>query len=150
MSFRTALAVAVLALPFAGPLQAQPANEIASPPVAAATSHPVTDGQTVSGVTVTPTRPAKPCGSRDKGCVALVIAKLKAQYPQELKAYCLRERIHVQASAMNAQDMGMCRFGGSSSCEGYLAPALKLACEGDTHLGKDPAPATDAKDAPKP
>jgi hypothetical protein len=150
MRFRTALVAAVLALPFAGPLQAQPANELASPPVAGAASHPVTDGHTVSGVTVTPAKPPEPCSSRDKDCIALVVAKLKAQYPQELKTYCFRQRIQVQRQALNAQDMGMCRFGGASVCEGYLVPALKLACEGDTDLGKDPVPVAEAKDAPKP
>jgi hypothetical protein len=59
--------------------------QTASTPTAA----PSRSGSTVSGVTVRP-QPYRSCGSRDQACVALVVADLKLNYPEQLKAFCFQ------------------------------------------------------------
>ena len=46
---------------------------------------------TVSGVTVMP-MPKKTCSSRDKTCIAMVVAELKRDYPEQLKQFCFEEQ----------------------------------------------------------
>jgi hypothetical protein len=64
-----------------------PASTDASPTVAK-TPAPAS-APTVSGIVVKPL-PKKSCSSRDKECVALVVAELKQNYPEQLKAFCFQ------------------------------------------------------------
>ncbi|HXA38465.1 MAG TPA: hypothetical protein VNW53_05650 [Phenylobacterium sp.] len=80
MSIRNALALAAAALAFGGAAQAQPA----APP-----AKPAEPGSTVSGIVVQ-ALPKKSCSSRDKECIALVVANLKQNYPEQLKAFCFQ------------------------------------------------------------
>jgi hypothetical protein len=87
------LIAAVLA---ASPALAQPAPDPATPavstPVAppttpAPTAKPAASGPTVSGIVVEGL-PKKSCSSRDKDCIAVVVAELQEHYPEQLKAFC--------------------------------------------------------------
>ncbi|THD71909.1 hypothetical protein [Phenylobacterium sp.] len=48
---------------------------------------PAAYGPTVSGIVVEGL-PKKSCSSRDKECIAVVVAELKQNYPEQLKAFC--------------------------------------------------------------
>jgi hypothetical protein len=88
------------ALLLAGAAHAQPATApqpaaapvAASPPAAPATAAPAPPaGATVSSLTVEGSRlPKKTCSSRDRDCIAIVVAELKQNYPEQLKAFCFQ------------------------------------------------------------
>jgi hypothetical protein len=73
---------ALLAIAAAIAVSASAAEPLTAPAAPRAGPSP-----TVSGVTVIP-RPTKTCFSRDKACVALVVAELKRLYPEQLKQFC--------------------------------------------------------------
>ncbi len=133
MSGRFALAAMSLCL--AGPALAQsapPAVEaapVASTPPAA----PAKAGTTVSGVTVTPSPRPKSCSSRDKDCIALVVAELKERYPEELKKFCFgRQAQAVRTQFTNEQLLES--LGGNDPPVGTafgVNSALKAACASD-------------------
>jgi hypothetical protein len=56
-------------------------------------------GDTVSGVTVVP-MPKKSCSSRDKDCIAMVVAELKRLYPEQLKQFCFSEQTKAVRNQM--------------------------------------------------
>lgn len=86
----------------------------------------------MSGVTVTPTQP-KPCGSRDKDCIAMIVAELKQRYPEELKRFCFgREMRTVRTEMVNQQLLDS--LGGNDPpipTTFGVNSALKLACASD-------------------
>ena len=91
---RAGMVFALLVSLVAGAAVAQtPATESAAPSaaMATATAKPKAGGDTLSGVTVMPL-PTKPCGSRDKQCIAMVVAELKRLYPEQLKTFCFAEQ----------------------------------------------------------
>lgn len=130
MKLAASIAIALLAAPA---VQAQPeAQATAAPPPLASEAKP--SGNTVSGVTVAPPKAPKACSSRDKDCIAMVVAELKARYPKELQDYCDKVDWRIAATNMNADDLFQKRFGGSNAGLFYKAPVLKIAC------AKDPKP----------
>ena len=87
----------------AGAAQAQPP---AAPAAAAAEAAPATKPaspgpKVVEGLTVVgKTAPAEPCSSRDKDCIALVVAELKTRYPEQLKRFCFSREVRSVRSQM--------------------------------------------------
>ena len=118
MRILTASAVA-LALVAASAAQAQ----TAAPPEAAKPA----PGSTVSGVTVeAPKLPTKECSAKDKACIALVVAELRAHYPHELQRFCdYRAWRDIQAGN---PVFGVETSGGSS---------LRIACAKEQPKDKD-------------
>jgi hypothetical protein len=98
---RPALALLISASLLATAAFAQPAPDAAPaaaqlPPPADA-QPPQPHGKVVDSVTVTGRPgPTKECSPRDKACVAMVVAELKALYPKELQKWC----DHVEERAM--------------------------------------------------
>jgi hypothetical protein len=71
----------------AAPSDVPPAAATPPPPAAPAPAA----GPTVSSLTVEGSRvPKKSCSSRDKDCIAIVVADLKAHYPEQLKTFCFQ------------------------------------------------------------
>jgi hypothetical protein len=111
------------------PAQAAPA---ATPPQPAKP-----DGHTVSGITVEGSKaPAKSCSSRDKDCVAVIVAELKARYPKELQHWC--DLVEYRAANTNMtmdqlNGIGTSFSPGQTSVYGRFAPpaVAKLACAPD-------------------
>ncbi|HZZ32436.1 MAG TPA: hypothetical protein VFE10_10635 [Phenylobacterium sp.] len=98
----------IAALLIAGPALAQgpadapaapaPAATAASAPsTASAAAKPAASGPTVSGIVVEGL-PKKSCSSRDKECIALVVAELKQNYPEQLKAFCAQWQMRAVQS----------------------------------------------------
>jgi hypothetical protein len=102
---RASLALAAAILLAATTAGAQTASPAAAPSAPTAPK-PAAGGVTVSGVTVTPSVP-KPCGSRDKDCIATVVAELKTRYPEELKRFCFQRAMRsVRTQLLNDQIVG--------------------------------------------
>lgn len=95
---RAGLLFALVGSLLAGAAAAQTAAAGNAASTPAATAKPRADGDTLSGVTVTPL-PTKPCGSRDTQCIAMVVAELKRRYPEQLKKFCFAEQ--TQAARNN-------------------------------------------------
>lgn len=88
---------------------------------------------TVSGVTVMPL-PSRSCRPKDKDCIALVIAELKAKYPEQLKKFCFQTQMNVEKQDIQADVNGWCddpRYSSSAICSHHVPPVLKQACEPD-------------------
>jgi hypothetical protein len=120
------------ALVLASPALAQTTADTAV--AAPAKSAPVA-GSTISGVTVEGARPAVPksCTSRDKDCIATVVAELKTRYPKELQHWC--ELVEYRAANTNmtmdqVNGLGTAYSPGQTSVYGRFAPpaVAKVAC----------------------
>src|SRR5277367_5518460 len=98
---KAGLAIAVALAGLLGSAWAQTSG--APPPSTAQASDK--DVPTVSGLTVSPLL-RKPCAPRDKECVALVIAQVKALYPEELKKFCFQQTMTAERRTMQAQLAG--------------------------------------------
>jgi hypothetical protein len=68
------------------------APALASAP--AAKPKPPATEPTVSGIVVEGP-PKKTCSSRDRECIAVVVAELKEHYPQQLKAFCAQWKMQA-------------------------------------------------------
>jgi hypothetical protein len=100
--FGLLVAAVLSAMPaFAQPSPAPPDVPAAAP----AASPPEPRAPTVESLTVRGRRlPTKTCSSRDKDCIARVVAELQQQYPRELKKFCLQWQIRaVRTQWLNAQ-----------------------------------------------
>lgn len=82
---------------------------VATPALAQAPAAPATaaqrtaPGPTVSGIVVEGL-PKKSCSSRDKDCIAVVVAELKQNYPEQLKAFCAQWKARaIQSEWVTAQ-----------------------------------------------
>jgi hypothetical protein len=88
-TFGLLIAVALAASPALAQPTAQDAAPIAAapPPAVPAAAKPAAPGPTVSGIVVEGL-PKKTCSSRDRDCIAVVVAELQEHYPEQLKAFC--------------------------------------------------------------
>ena len=125
MKTSSALAMA-LALLTAGAAQAQ---------TAASRPAPKTGDSTVSGVTVEGRKtPSKTCAARDKDCISVVVAELKARFPEQLQKWCQLVEWRAAATNMNIDDLnGSLNSPGTHSEAGnFMPPAVaKVACSTD-------------------
>lgn len=107
---------------------AQTAPPAPAPPAAKA-------GSTVSGVTVEGRKsPPKACSSRDKACIAAVVAELKARFPKELQKWCDTVEYRAAVTNMNIDEInGALNSPGTLSEAGQFAPpaVAKVACARD-------------------
>jgi hypothetical protein len=86
-------------------------------------------GKTVDGLTVV--APAgKPCGYRDRECVALVVAELKRRYPGELKRFCFQRQMRAMRSEVVNEQLLEGLGGGDPPVPTAFGvnSALKTAC----------------------
>jgi hypothetical protein len=88
-------------------------------------------GKQVEGLTVTGKRPdTKTCSSRDRDCIARVVAELKQRYPEELKTFCSQREIRAVRTAMVADQLGIGGGPPVSTAIGVNS-ALATACAPD-------------------
>jgi hypothetical protein len=122
LKFLTGLTAALV---LAGPALARtPAEPTPTAPPAAASS---VDGIVVEGL------PKKSCTSREKDCIAVVVAELKARYPQQLKAFCANWKMQAIRDQW-ANDQLAASFGGShqaSPSSFGVNAAISKACSPD-------------------
>jgi hypothetical protein len=115
----------------ASPALAQPAPDpVATPPAATPAAKPAAPVPTVSGIVVQG-MPKKSCSSRDKECIALVVAELKQSYPQQLKAFCFQWKTQaVRSQWVNAQLLES--IGGTPTPTAFgVNSAVSQACAAD-------------------
>ncbi|MBS0331607.1 MAG: hypothetical protein JSS35_02455, partial [Proteobacteria bacterium] len=68
----------------------------------------------------------------DKECIALVVAELKAKYPEQLKKFCFQSRMNVERQDMQALANGWCdNRENIAGCTHTVPPVIKLACAAD-------------------
>jgi hypothetical protein len=99
---------------------------------------PAPAGPSVSGVTVSPLS-RKPCAPKDKDCIAIVMAEVKALYPEQLKMFCHQQKMDVMQRDMQANMAGWCdnpTQGASSICNHYVPPIVKQVCASDPPTAK--------------
>ncbi len=132
-SFGILIAVTLIA----GPAATQPGADHSLRPAAAepdaAVGKPAKPVPTVSGIVVEGV-PKKPCAPRDKDCIALVMAEVKALYPEQLKRFCAVQQMDVMRQDMQANIAGWCDgpgLGASSMCSHYVSPVVKQVCAPD-------------------
>jgi hypothetical protein len=89
-------------------------------------------GDTVSGVTVSPF-PKKACSSRDKDCIAMVVAELKRLYPEELKKFCFAEQTSAVRTQIVNEQLRESLGGNNPSIpiSSQVSPVIKTACASD-------------------
>lgn len=89
-------------------------------------------GATVGGVTVMP-MPKKTCSSRDKTCIAMVVAELKRDYPEQLKQFCFQEQTKaVRNQFVNDQLLESLNGNGPPTpTAAPVSPIVKIACAPD-------------------
>jgi hypothetical protein len=124
------LAVVAALWTAAGYALAQPPAAAPAQSVPAASAPP---GPSVSGVTVSPL-PRKPCAPKDKECIAVVMAEVKALYPEQLKMFCHQQKMDVMQRDMQANMAGWCdnpTQGSSAICNHYVPPIVKQVCASD-------------------
>jgi hypothetical protein len=87
-------------------------------------------GKTVDGLTVVAPAVGKPCGSRDRECVALVVAELKRRYPEELKRFCFQRQMRAMRSEVVNEQLLEGLGGGAPPVPTAFGvnSALKTAC----------------------
>lgn len=138
---RASMIAAIAAMLLAGAANAQ-TDPLASPSTASAP--PVTEipgaaatppgpvnkpGNTISGVTVTPQK-IKPCSERDKDCMALVVAKLKELYPEQLRRWCHNQEDVANRANLQAGDVIMgTQFHGPMERAFDTSQGMKAACD---------------------
>jgi hypothetical protein len=128
-------AVATALWAAAGSALAQGPAAAPAQPVPAA---PASGGPSVSGVTVSPS-PRKPCAPKDKDCIAIVMAEVKALYPEQLKMFCQQQRMDVMQRDMQANMAGWCddpKQGAAAICNHYVPPIVKQVCASDPPAAK--------------
>ena len=117
----------------AGPALAQAPVGAAAPPAPPPASAPGKKaGDTVSGVTVMPI-PKKACSSRDKDCIAMVVAELKRDYPEQLKQFCFQEQTKAARNQF-VNDQLLESLGGNgppTPTASPVSPVVKTACAPD-------------------
>ena len=91
LSFALAAAIAILARAAVAQTPAPEPTAYGAAPSPPPFAKPKAGSDTLSGVTVMP-QPKKTCSSRDKECIALVVAELKRLYPEQLKLFCFEEQ----------------------------------------------------------
>jgi hypothetical protein len=96
------------------------------------TAKPKTGGSTVSGLTVMPL-PKKTCSSRDKDCIAMVVAELKERFPEELKKFCFEEQTkQARTQFVNDQLLDSLNSNNPPPPMSFqISPVLKTACATD-------------------
>jgi len=117
---RTSIGLLMTLTLFATTAVAQPATTAqtapATSPAPASTSPapiPAAGSRTLDGLTVVAPLPQKPCSSRDKTCIAMVVAELKQRYPEQLKRFCFQRTMRSMRTQM-VQDQLLDGLGGSS------------------------------------
>jgi hypothetical protein len=129
-------AAAMTLLAGAATAQTSPPPPAADPPppaaAAPARTTPKADNGTVSGVTVMPL-PQKACSSRDKDCIAMVVAELKRLYPEQLKQFCFAEQTKaVRNQFVNDQLLDALHGNGPPTPTAFpVSPIIKTACATD-------------------
>jgi hypothetical protein len=96
----------------AGPVLAQPAGQPAPSPPTAPAAKPAAPAPSVSGIVVEGL-PKKTCSSRDRDCIAVVVAELKQNYPQQLKTFCAQWKMQAVRSQW-VNDQLFEAFGGNN------------------------------------
>ena len=81
---------------------------------------------TVSGVVVQGL-PKKACSSRDKACIAIVVAQLEELYPKELLRFCTGREENLAWIQMHADD-NLPATRAPTASEYSSPPVLKVAC----------------------
>jgi hypothetical protein len=102
--------------------------ETPTPPGKAVAGKPgpkVVEGLTVVGKGAQP----KPCGERDKACIAMVVAELQARYPKQLKLWCHQEQDRAAWSNIEAGSIYADPFHSPIGGSAQLKPIMKTACE---------------------
>jgi hypothetical protein len=112
----------------------QPTAEARSAPQASAA--PAARGvppKTVEGLTVIAPLPNKPCSSRDRECIALVVAELKQLYPEQLKRFCFQRTMRAMRSQMLNDQLleGLSSDNPPPSTSFGVNSALSVACKWD-------------------
>ena len=126
------LVIALLAVALPAAALAQPAADAPQTPASAGPAK--APANTISGVTVEAAKPQKACSSRDKACVAMVVAELKARFPNELQKWCDTVKYRAAVTNMNIDDLnGALGSPGTHSEAGQFAPpaVAKVACASD-------------------
>ncbi|HEX2817513.1 MAG TPA: hypothetical protein VHN39_14030 [Phenylobacterium sp.] len=129
----TTFGLLISAMLVASPALAQTTGDRAT----AAPAKPApTTGTTISGVTVEGARPmpSKGCSSRDKVCVAMVVAELKARYPEQLLQWCHEVERRAVVSNLNIDDINSTSGSNVAHSEsGQFAPpaVARSACASD-------------------
>ncbi|HEX3366524.1 hypothetical protein [Phenylobacterium sp.] len=93
-TFGLLISAVLLASPTLAQPTPDPAPTTAVATAAAAAAKPAPAAPTVSGIVVEGL-PKKTCSSRDKECIAVVVAELKEHYPQQLKAFCAQWKMQA-------------------------------------------------------
>ena len=126
-----AASVALAQTPTQAPTQTPAPAAAPTPAPAPSTAKPAA-GDTVSGVTVSPF-PKKACSSRDKDCIAMVVAELKRLYPEQLKQFYFAEQTSaVRTQIVNQQLLDS--LGGNNPSipvSSQVSPIIKTACASD-------------------
>jgi len=120
-----------LALLVANAAQAQTASPSRAPGIG---------DNTVSGVTVEGHKtPSKACSSRDRDCIATVVAELKARFPEQLQKWCQLVEYRAAVTNMNIDDLNgaLGSPGTHSEAGNFMPPAVaKVACSADKPRAK--------------
>jgi hypothetical protein len=89
-------------------------------------------GDTVSGITVMPV-PKKACSSRDKDCIAIVVAELQRLYPEQLKQFCLGERTKAVRNQIVGDQLldALNSNGAPTATAAPVSSVVKTACATD-------------------
>lgn len=124
---RTSLCFTLAMSLFAGTAEAQ--TPAASPAPAAATPKA---GDTLSGVTVMPV-PKRICSSRDKDCIAMVVAELQRRYPEQLKQFCFAEQTKAARTQFTNDQLleSLNGNGPPTPTAAPVNPIVKTACASD-------------------
>ena len=105
----------------------------AAPPASAAPAARGVPPKTVEGLTVIAPLPNKPCSSRDRECIALVVAELKQLYPEQLKRFCFQRTMRAMRSQMLNDQLleGLSSDNPPPSTSFGVNSALSVACKWD-------------------
>jgi hypothetical protein len=96
----------------AAPAPAPAVAATAAPSITAPAAKPAASGPTVSGIVVEGL-PKKSCSSRDRDCIAVVVAELKQNYPEQLKAFCAQWKMRAIQSQWVTDQLNAGLGGGS-------------------------------------
>ena len=142
LSFAAALCLVASAAVAQTPVQSSPAAPAqaaspAAPPIISTPAPPASSarapaGDTVSGVTVSPF-PKKACSSRDRDCIAMVVAELKQRFPEELKKFCFAEQTSAVRTQIVNEQLRESLGGNNPSIpiSSEVSPIIKTACASD-------------------
>jgi hypothetical protein len=125
---------AALAQPATAPPPEAPPAAAAPAAAAPAPATPAPSGKSgpkvVEGLTVMGHGPlSKACGERDKDCIAMVVAELRAKYPKELKTWCHQEEVRAAWSNLEADSLYADPYHSPIGGSVAVKPIIKTACQ---------------------